>query len=379
MGRSRAAGVVVVIGMAGCLETNPWFTEPTTTDSGGATTTTGGPTSPTTGATTVEPPIDTTTTSTTTTTGWETDSPVTTETGTTTPLTSTTDTSDGTTAAQPVCGDGIVEGGEECDDGPNNDDVGACTTLCTDAACGDGFVQQGEVCDDKNSDSTDGCVACIIPHSCKEILTYDPQGVTGLHMIDIDGPEPMPLIPVFCDMTLDGGGWTLIERSPSSDPIGTALFKDFPQNQGAPMSPRYRMPRGAMGTLASIAEDMRIDCGGPDHLIAGAQALFDGEDAPPGCDNSGAVLYKEAQFKGYVRANVQLCTLFVGTHDGQCPGAWSIDEEEQWKCDILNYPWSGNNEPVSPPSVDAFAVDPQVADQGHDCHKPGAVRQLMLR
>jgi len=375
--------MVVVLVMAGCLDSNPWFSEPTTTDSGGATTTTGGPPTGTTDGTTGEPPNETMTTTTTpTTTGVETDSPVVTETSTTAPVTSTTgttDTTDGTTGVQPVCGDGVIEGGEECDDGPNNDDAGACTTKCTEAICGDGFVQFEEACDDGNADSTDGCVACIIPHSCKEILAYDPQVVTGQHMIDADGPEMMPLIPVFCDMTLDGGGWTLVERSPAGDPIGVALFKDFPQNPGAPMSPSYRMPRGAMSTIVSISDDMRLDCGGPDHLVATAFALFTGQFEPPGCSNYAPVLYKEAEFKGYVLTNVQLCTVFVGLGDGQCPGAWSIDEENQYDCLLDAYPWAGNSEAVSTQSVDAFAVDPQSYDPEHDCHMPGAVRQIMLR
>jgi cysteine-rich repeat protein len=42
---------------------------------------------------------------------------------------------------------GILEGGEECDDGNDNNNDG-CTTLCKLPYCGDGFVQTGEACDD---------------------------------------------------------------------------------------------------------------------------------------------------------------------------------------------------------------------------------------
>jgi len=61
----------------------------------------------------------------------------------------------------PVCGNGVVEQGEQCDDGNTvNDDVcrNDCT-LCPDQApvCGNGVVEQGEQCDDGNTIDTDSC------------------------------------------------------------------------------------------------------------------------------------------------------------------------------------------------------------------------------
>jgi cysteine-rich repeat protein len=59
-----------------------------------------------------------------------------------------------------TCGDGVVQGKEQCDDGNTNDTDG-CLTSCVRASCGDGFVQAGvEVCDDGNARNTDECVAC---------------------------------------------------------------------------------------------------------------------------------------------------------------------------------------------------------------------------
>ncbi|MEZ4426244.1 MAG: hypothetical protein R3A51_00980 [Nannocystaceae bacterium] len=59
----------------------------------------------------------------------------------------------------PECGNGAVEGDEECDEGAQNADDGACTSSCANAICGDGLVQAGvEVCDDGvNNDSHGGC------------------------------------------------------------------------------------------------------------------------------------------------------------------------------------------------------------------------------
>lgn len=54
------------------------------------------------------------------------------------------------------CGNGILDAGEECDDGPGlarSSDTDGCLTTCRLARCGDGFVQSGvEECDTNNLD-----------------------------------------------------------------------------------------------------------------------------------------------------------------------------------------------------------------------------------
>jgi cysteine-rich repeat protein len=56
-----------------------------------------------------------------------------------------------------VCGNGIVEAGEECDDG-NANDCDACSNRCTlVTGCGDGIVCGTEECDDGNRTDCDGC------------------------------------------------------------------------------------------------------------------------------------------------------------------------------------------------------------------------------
>jgi cysteine-rich repeat protein len=63
-----------------------------------------------------------------------------------------------------TCGDGVLEGVEQCDDG-NGDDTDACLSSCVSASCGDGFVEAGqEQCDDGNQDDTDACRNdCTLP------------------------------------------------------------------------------------------------------------------------------------------------------------------------------------------------------------------------
>jgi fibro-slime domain-containing protein len=58
----------------------------------------------------------------------------------------------------PICGDGIVTLGEECDDGVNDGGYGECEPGCVlGPRCGDGIVQDGEDCDDGNRLDGDAC------------------------------------------------------------------------------------------------------------------------------------------------------------------------------------------------------------------------------
>ena len=57
----------------------------------------------------------------------------------------------------PHCGDGVVDGGEQCDDG-NVIARDGCEQDCTwTPVCGDGALQNGEACDDGNAVFGDGC------------------------------------------------------------------------------------------------------------------------------------------------------------------------------------------------------------------------------
>ncbi len=54
------------------------------------------------------------------------------------------------------CGNGVVDPGERCDDG-NTTNGDGCDNNCTVTGCGNGIVTAGEECDDGNTVSGDGC------------------------------------------------------------------------------------------------------------------------------------------------------------------------------------------------------------------------------
>ncbi|MBI1817423.1 MAG: DUF4215 domain-containing protein [Deltaproteobacteria bacterium] len=57
-----------------------------------------------------------------------------------------------------LCGDGVLDPFEECDDG-NAVNGDGCDSNCTLPGCGNGALSPGEQCDDGNSDDGDGCAA----------------------------------------------------------------------------------------------------------------------------------------------------------------------------------------------------------------------------
>jgi len=91
--------------------------------------------------------------------------------------TGTTGTSEG--EAVPVCGDGELNGDEECDEGADNSDMAACTSQCKLAFCGDGLIQAGkEACDleSKNGDGSYG--------GCTDLCQLGPHCGDKVHQID---------------------------------------------------------------------------------------------------------------------------------------------------------------------------------------------------
>ena len=66
---------------------------------------------------------------------------------------------DSTGMINPVCGNGEVEGAEECDDGNDVPDDGCEPGCVKSAVCGNGIVEVGENCDDNNTEDGDDCSA----------------------------------------------------------------------------------------------------------------------------------------------------------------------------------------------------------------------------
>jgi cysteine-rich repeat protein len=106
-----------------------------------------------------------------------------------------------------LCGDGLVEGGEECDDG-NNAPGDGCAADCTiEPFCGDGTLDDGEECDDGNNAPGDGCDPdCIVEPSCGDGTLDDGEECDDGNNAPGDGCGADCTIEPSCgDGTLDDG------------------------------------------------------------------------------------------------------------------------------------------------------------------------------
>jgi len=87
------------------------------------------------------------------------------------------------------CGDGVMSGAEECDDGnanvpPDTDAYNHCTTACRLASfCGDGVLNVPEECDSGPGNNSvsygnrDGCgPGCRFPHFCGDGIVDEREG-----------------------------------------------------------------------------------------------------------------------------------------------------------------------------------------------------------
>ena len=94
---------------------------------------------------------------------------------------------DGNNVDEPVCGDGVKQDGEACDDG-NSLETDSCTTACVEAACGDGTIQfaNNELCDDGNTDDNDGCSSTCTLDRCGDGAVNGAEACDDGNAVDTD-------------------------------------------------------------------------------------------------------------------------------------------------------------------------------------------------
>ncbi|MEZ4382178.1 MAG: DUF4215 domain-containing protein [Nannocystaceae bacterium] len=117
-----------------------------------------------------------------------------------------------------VCGNGEIEGGEECDDG-NDVDTDDCKSDCTANVCGDGAVYEGvEECDDGNDVDTDDCTATCTKAICGDGVTQE-----GVEECDDGNDLDTDDCKVDCTAAACGDGilWEGIEECDDGNDIDT--------------------------------------------------------------------------------------------------------------------------------------------------------------
>ena len=104
-----------------------------------------------------------------------------------------------TTGSPGMCGDGVPDMGEQCDNGQANGDDAACKANCTNNVCGDGAVGPGEGCDDGNDVDDDDCSNDCASKNCGNGVTDDGEACDDGNDVDTDACTSTCTLPVCGD------------------------------------------------------------------------------------------------------------------------------------------------------------------------------------
>jgi len=87
-----------------------------------------------------------------------------------------------------VCGDGVLDEGEACDDGNTTDGDGCSSTCEFESVCGNGVIEGNEVCDDGNTLDGDNCSStCDAVYFCGDGVLEGNEACDDGNTIDGDG------------------------------------------------------------------------------------------------------------------------------------------------------------------------------------------------
>ena len=142
--------------------------------------------------------------------------------------------------------DGMAANGCEVDTRTSAAHCGMCGRACA----------AGEGC------RAGACVVVAQGTSCRAVLMATPGSASGLYVVDPDGDGALAPQRVYCDMTRDGGGWTLLEVGRA---LGTSLWTR--NAVGVVSDP-------AQATSAKLSRDFAAAV-----LMAGTRTLRVGDEA----------------------------------------------------------------------------------------------------
>ena len=129
-----------------------------------------------------------------------------------TDATDATDSEVSTTESPSECGNGVIEAGEECDDG-NQMDGDGCDSNCTvgEVLCGNSVLDPKETCDDGNDEADDGCNSQCVTECGFLCLVAGEPCISGFNAVQcaspagpLGQPSPIPNTCRLATLSVDG-------------------------------------------------------------------------------------------------------------------------------------------------------------------------------
>jgi cysteine-rich repeat protein len=170
---------------------------------------------------------------------------------------------DGCTTTCTLCGNGVITPPEQCDDG-NLVNGDACEADCTLSGCGNGILDCGEQCDDGNTVDGDGCDSNCTPTRCGNgVVTAGEQCDDG-NTVDGDACE--------ADCTLPGCGNGIVDLGEQCDDGNRNPFDGCTNDCTVCGDGKVTAPEECDGGTAPNASDCDTQCRRPHAVGTGTPA-----------------------------------------------------------------------------------------------------------
>ena len=181
------------------------------------------------------------------------------------------------------CGNGVVEAGEQCDDG-NLVAGDGCSASCRLEVCGNGIRDAGEQCDDGNTVSGDGCSAGCRLEGCKIMrsgqtlwlrsLLAAQHGASGSDRLSLRAEFAIP--SAFGTLDPAATGTSLLVENAAGDDMLALTFPPGTAWIGRRGRWLYRDRAGSVGGVRKlvIADDTRGGVPGVDVRVSGRNGSY---------------------------------------------------------------------------------------------------------